>query len=120
MKRTGPTNLVLRKLIRELRKSSNQYSVGIWDYVAELLEKPSRERVVVNLSKLNRCCGQGEYVVVPGKVLGSGDLEKPLLVAAVSFSKKAVEKIRKAGGSTISIPDLLKINPRGSNVRVVV
>ncbi|MCX8184318.1 MAG: 50S ribosomal protein L18e [Sulfolobales archaeon] len=119
MRRTGPTNIVLRKLIRELRKSSNQHGVKIWDYVADLLEKPSRRRVVVNLSKLNRCCSQGEYVVVPGKVLGAGNLRKPVFIAAISFSKRALEKIREAGGSAISISDLLRVNPEGSNVRVV-
>lgn len=33
-----------------------------------------------------------------GKVLGSGEIASPVLVKANSFSKKAVEKIKKAGG----------------------
>ncbi len=119
MRRTGPTNVVLRKLVRELRSASNQQGVGIWDYVADLLEKPARRRVAVNLSKINRYANQGEYVVVPGKVLGTGVLEKPVVVAAVSFSRRAVEKIRGAGGSALSIRELVRLNPRGSNVRVI-
>ncbi|MEM2208513.1 MAG: 50S ribosomal protein L18e [Sulfolobales archaeon] len=120
MKRTGPTNVVIRKLVRELRRTSNQYSVRIWDYVADLLEKPSRRRVVVNLSKVSRFSSQGEYIVVPGKVLGAGTLKKPVTVAAVSFSKRALEKIRSAGGSAIPITELLKVNPQGSNVKVII
>lgn len=120
MRRTGPTNIVLRRTIRDLRKASNQYEARIWDYVADLLEKPSRRRVVVNLSKVNRYSSPGEYIVVPGKVLGAGVLKKSVTVAAVSFSRRALEKIHGAGGSAISIADLLKSNPRGSNVKVIV
>lgn len=120
MKRTGPTNIVIRKLIRELRKTSNQHGAGIWDYVADLLERPSRERIVVNLSKISRYSNYGECVVIPGKVLGTGILKKPITIAALSFSRKAIEKIRSAGGSAISISDLLKTNPQGSNIRVII
>ncbi len=119
MRRTGPTNVVLRKLIRELRKASSQQGVEIWDYVAEMLERPARRRVAVNLSKINRYASQSEYVVVPGKVLGSGVLEKPVVVAALSFSRKALEKIGSAGGTALSIRELVRLNPHGSNVRVI-
>ena len=33
------------------------------------------------------------------KILGDGDLEKPLTIAAHRFSKSALEKIKKAGGT---------------------
>lgn len=120
MRRTGPTNIILRKLIRELRKYANKYGAAVWDYVAELLEKPSRRRVVVNLSKINRYARDGEVVVVPGKVLGAGILSKPVVIAAVGFSEKAIEKIRLAGGKAMFIGDLIKENPRGSGVRVLI
>ncbi len=38
------------------------------------------------------------------KVLGDGELEKPLTVAAHKFSKTAVEKIKKAGGEVKILP----------------
>ncbi|MCC6015029.1 MAG: 50S ribosomal protein L18e, partial [Desulfurococcaceae archaeon] len=87
MRRTGPTNIVYRKLIRELRKTANAYNARVWDRVAELLGRPARRRVRVNVSKINRYARPGEYVVVPGKVLGAGTLEKSVIVAAVSFSR---------------------------------
>ncbi|MCD6085207.1 MAG: 50S ribosomal protein L18e [Desulfurococcales archaeon] len=119
-KRTGPTNIVLRRLIRELRKYANKYSVPIWDYIAELLERPARRRVAVNISKINRYARDGEVVVVPGRVLGAGFISKPVDVAAVWFSEKAVEKIVAAGGKVMFIGDLIKENPKGSRVRVIV
>ena len=120
MRRTGPTNIVLRKLIRELRKYANKYKAPIWDYVAELLERPSRRRVAVNISKIERYAREGEMIVVPGKVLGAGSISKPVIVAAIGFSEKAIEKIRSVGGKAMFIGDLIKENPRGSRVRVII
>ncbi len=35
---------------------------------------------------------------IPFKVLGNGNIEKPLTIKAHAFSKSALEKIKKAGG----------------------
>ncbi len=120
MKRTGPTNIGLRRLIHELRKASRAYNAPAWRYVAELLERPTRKRVEVNLSKINRYAREGEVVVVPGKVLGAGRLEKPVTVAAYSFSGEAIRKIREAGGRALTIPQLLEENKTARGVRVIV
>lgn len=119
MSKTGSTNIVLRTLIRDLRKAANSRKAPIWDYVAEMLERPSRRRVVVNVSRLNRVASDGEVLLVPGKVLGSGFIDKKVTVAALSFSLRAVEKIKGAGGSVMSVKELLSNNPGGSGVRVV-
>lgn len=37
----------------------------------------------------------------PIKILGTGDITVPLKVSAHSFSKSAIEKIKKAGGEVI-------------------
>lgn len=37
------------------------------------------------------------------KVLGSGQITKPLVVKASSFSGRAIEKIEQAGGKTINV-----------------
>ncbi|GGP21616.1 50S ribosomal protein L18e [Thermocladium modestius] len=109
----------LRLLIRFLRKASAQTGAGIWRYVAELLEKPRRSRVFVNLSKIDRYSSENDVVVVPGKVLGSGELRKKVTVAAFRFSDDAVEKIRGAGGDAINIAELVKRNPKGSGARII-
>ncbi len=120
MRRTGPTNIVVRRLVRSLVKASNTHGAPIWRRVAEELERPRRRRVAVNLSRINRYTVKGDLVVVPGKVLGSGNLDHPVTIAALSFSDKALEKIRQAGGKAISIPELVESNPRGSNVKIMV
>jgi len=40
---------------------------------------------------------------MPIKVLGDGELKHPLKISAHAFSRSALEKIKKAGGSALSI-----------------
>ncbi len=120
VKRTGPTDITVRRTIRALKSKARKENAPIWRYVAELLDRPRRRRIVVNISKINRYTSPGETVVVPGKVLGAGRLDHPVTVAAIAFSKTAVEKIREAGGRVLHIQQLLEENPRGSNVRIII
>jgi len=110
----GSTNIHLRKLISDLHK----HKKPIWKRVAEDLEKPRRIRRVVNLSRINRYSKDGETIIVPGKVLGDGILEKKVDIAAFQFSQSAVEKIKSAGGNVLSISELLKKNPEGKGVKL--
>ncbi len=107
-------------LIRFLRRAANEYKAAIWDYVADLLERPTRRRVEVNIGKINRLTSDGDVVVVPGKVLGHGVLSKKVTIAAWSFSSGALDAIKRAGAEAITIPELVRRNNRGSNVKVII
>lgn len=120
MKELGKkTNLVLRNMVEMLLKYSREYNANIWRAVAEELLKSRRRRRAINISRINRYTNPGDCVVVPGKVLGAGTLEHPVTIAALGFSKTALEKIQRAGGKAISIFDLLRENPRGSDVKII-
>ncbi|MCE4605859.1 MAG: 50S ribosomal protein L18e [Desulfurococcales archaeon] len=119
-KKTGPTNIVLRKTADKLLRAYRQSGSKLWMDVAEHLLKPTRRRIAVNLSKINRYTEDGEIVVVPGKVIGSGALDKRVTVAAFSFSEKALEKIANSGSSAVTIDDLLDKKVSPSNVKVIV
>ncbi|MEM5834639.1 MAG: 50S ribosomal protein L18e [Candidatus Aenigmatarchaeota archaeon] len=119
MRPTGPTNPYLKKLIEELKKKSKELKAPIWLSVAEKLEKPRRKKVEVNVIDIERHAKENESVIVPGVVLGYGELTKPIKVAAWRFSLKAREKIEKAGGKCISIEELLNENPKGSGVKIL-
>jgi len=120
LKRTGPTNIVLRKLLDELEKASKRHNAPVWARVAELLAKPTRERPAVNLSKINRYADEGDMVIVPGKVLGAGVLEKRVTIAAYSFSEAALEKIKASGSRAITLEQALRENPRGSRTKIII
>ncbi|MEM7825707.1 MAG: 50S ribosomal protein L18e [Candidatus Aenigmatarchaeota archaeon] len=119
MKPTGPTNPYLKQLIEELKKKSRELKAPIWKEIAEKLERPRRKKVEVNLCDIERNIKTNETIVVPGVVLSNGEILKPVKVAAWRFSQKAREKIEKIGGKCLSIEDLLKENPKGSNVRII-
>lgn len=112
--RRGSTNPILISLIEELNASE----APIWRDVAKRLSKPSRIRPEVNVSRLQRYANNGEYIVVPGKLLGAGIIDKKVNVAAFSFSNVAREKIEKSGGKCLSIEEMMKEKPKGSKVRL--
>ena len=117
--RTGPTNINLRKLIEELRKKGYAEDTPLFVRIAEDLEKPTRQKREVNLSKISRYAKKGELVVVPGKVLASGELNQSITIAAWKFSQQAIEKISKANAKAITINDLAKNGVKGAQVRII-
>jgi large subunit ribosomal protein L18e len=116
MKKTNPR---LSDLISLLKTTSRENEANIWRDIADRLEGPARNYAEVNLSKINRYAVNGDTIIVPGKVLGSGALELPVTVAALNFSASASEKIRQANGACLSIEELVSANPKGSRIRVL-
>ena len=112
------TNNNLRTLIEELKKASSEQNAKIWKRIALDLEKSTRAKRIVNLSRLDRYTAENEIVVVPGKVLGTGDLNHKLTVAAFSFSESAKEKIN-SNGKTLSLSELLQSNPKGNKIKII-
>ncbi len=90
----------------------------IWRRVADLLVIPKRRRISVNLNKINRFVKQGDTVVIPGKVLGHG-LNKKINICAMSYSQTAKANIEKAGSKIMSFDELIKQNPKGTNVKIL-
>lgn len=117
--RTGPTNTQLVALIQELKKHSIVESAPIWKRLASDLERPTRIRRAVNLSRISRNAKENEVVVVPGKVLGSGDVDKKMTVAAFAFSSSAIEKLKENKCEMINLTDLMKKYPKGKGVRIL-
>jgi len=119
VKRTGPTNPLLKELIENLRKKSFEIKSNFLKDIAEKLNKPRRQRVEVNLAHIDRNAKKGDTVIVPGVVLGYGSLSKSITISAWKFSKPAKEKIKESNSKAISIEELVKINPKGKKVRIL-
>lgn len=118
-KERGPTDPNVASLIVELRKASAKNEAPIWRSISKKLQKPRRSRPQVNVSKLNRFTKNNEFVVIAGKVLGSGELNHSVNVAAVTFSEGARNKILAAEGRVLTISELLNENPKGSGVKII-
>lgn len=119
MKKLKTTNPELISLIKFLKKAARENNAEIWRDIAEKLSASRRRRLAVNLSRINRYTEKGTFVAVPGKVLGTGNLDHQVKVAAFSFSEKAREKIKRKRGSCLTFYQLVKKNPKGSNVKII-
>jgi large subunit ribosomal protein L18e len=113
------TNPQIRSLIQELYQKSSSENVGIWKDIAHRLEKPLKHWPEVNVSKIEKYLSKGEIALIPGKVLGQGELTKKAVVVAQSFSKQAREKILAKGGECLSIEELMNKNPKGKRIRIL-
>ncbi|WP_345783351.1 50S ribosomal protein L18e [Natrialbaceae archaeon AArc-T1-2] len=115
---SSKTNPRLNDLIADLKSASRETDADVWRDVASRLEKPRSTHAEVNLGRIERYAREDETVVVPGKVLGSGALQKSVTVAAVDFSSSAETKIDQVG-EPVQLEQLLEENPEGSDVRVI-
>ncbi|MFB6074065.1 MAG: 50S ribosomal protein L18e [Haloarculaceae archaeon] len=112
------TNPRLSSLIADLKSAARDSGGDVWGAVATRLEKPRSTHAEVNLGRIERYAREDETVVVPGKVLGSGVLQKDVTVAAVDFSGTAEKKIDQVG-EAVSLEQAVQNNPAGSQVRVI-
>lgn len=104
-----------RRLIQDCRKTKRSF----WKNVSKFLLKARSTRVIINLGKIDQYSEANDTVLVPGKVLSSGELTHPLTLAAFSYSKKTLKKIEKIGGEYLSIEDLMKKNPTGTKIKLL-
>jgi large subunit ribosomal protein L18e len=111
---TGPSNFYNRKLIRELWKTKRR----IWKNVSKKLSGSRKNRVEANLVRINKKTKENDVIVVPGKVLGVGELDHKLTIACLECSRPVIKKIEQSGSKLMSIQDLLEQNPDGKNVKI--
>jgi len=109
----------LKILIKELQETSHKNSAPIWKDVAETIEGPRRHWAEVNVDHIAQHLKEGEVGLVPGKILGGGDIDRKVTVAGLMCSISARKKIEAAGGKVITFNQLMKSNPKGSNIRIL-
>jgi large subunit ribosomal protein L18e len=107
------------ELIKSLESASKGGKPGIWSAVVQELSRARRNRREVNVHRINKHTVDGDVVVIPGKVLGDGALDHKVDVAAYKFTAGAEQRIKEAGGKTMSISELVKKNPKGSKVKLI-
>ena len=76
--------------------------------VAKELARPKRRWPAVNLKEIDMIKGD---VLIAGKVLSAGDLGGSKKIVAWSASERALEKIKDAKGTFVTIQDEMIKNP---------
>jgi len=90
-----------------------------WLEIAGIISGPRRKRINLNLDEINNQTKEKEKVIVPGKVLSQGEINKKIKVIALSFSEKAKEKLSKSGCEFSSILTEIKLNPSAEGIRIL-
>ena len=99
-------------------KTAREQSAPIWKRVGRELSGARRRYPAVNLAKIEKYGKKELVVVVPGKVLGTGQITKQTVVA-VSFSKIALAKIKKSGGTAELLESYILKNKEGKKVQLL-
>lgn len=105
------TNQVLFDLIRDLKKVSAKLGVNVYTAAAIKLSAPASRRPEVNLSRIDKYANEGETIIVPGKVLGSGILSKKVTIVGFNVSEAAIAKIEAAGSKYVSLREYISKKP---------
>jgi len=113
------SNPMLRQTSVMLERAGKKQKAPIWHVASLLLSNPTINRVEVNLGRISRVAKDNRPVFVPGKVLGTGVIDKKVVIGAFSFSSTARSKIEASGGSALTVEEFLRKFPKGSGVKLV-
>ncbi|HLD38280.1 MAG TPA: 50S ribosomal protein L18e [Candidatus Nanoarchaeia archaeon] len=90
-----------------------------WIEIAGIISGPRRKRINLNLDEINNQAKEKEKIIVPGKVLSQGEINKKIKVIALGFSEKAKEKLKKSGCEFSNILTEIKSNPSAEGIRIL-
>jgi large subunit ribosomal protein L18e len=112
-------NQVGIQMVKELKQASAKNDAPIWLRLAKLALKTSVSKRVVNLTQINDVTKEGEVIVVPGKILGTGNVSHKITLSSFSISNSAAKKIIESGGNIINFKEMIEKFPTGKGVRII-
>jgi len=116
------------KIKKQVKKKRNPYLVEtillankhkLWIKAAQILSNSTKKRIQLNLEQINKKSKENENVVVPGKVLSEGEINKKIKIIALSFSEKTKEKLNKTKTPFSSLTEEIKKNPEAKGIRIL-
>jgi large subunit ribosomal protein L18e len=113
------TNQLVISMVKELRLASSRNKAPIWSKLAQMAQKPGVAQRIVNIGKLNNITKDNDVIVVPGKVLGTGNISHKITLCSFSISTAAAKKITGAGGKIIGHSEIISKFPTGKGVKII-
>jgi large subunit ribosomal protein L18e len=113
------TNQLVLNMVKELKSASAKNKAPIWSKLAEMAQKPSIAKRLVNVGKISNVTKENDVIVVPGKVLGTGNISHKITLCSFSISTSAAKKILSAGGKIVSYSDMISKFPTGKGVKII-
>jgi large subunit ribosomal protein L18e len=113
------TSLKIRETVESLLEISRENNSSLWRDVAKRLSETRQNYADLNVGKISKLSKDGDIIVVPGKILGSGYMEKKVKLAALEVSDKAMKKIKDSGSEFIQLIELAKQMPQATNIKIM-
>ncbi|MGB9168878.1 MAG: 50S ribosomal protein L18e [Nitrososphaeraceae archaeon] len=113
------TNTLNDNTKSNLRNAYKRSGSPIWKSIEKKFKSSRSNRSEVNVSKLDNITKEGDIVIVPGKVLGSGIINHKIILSSFSISVAAMKKVIDCGGEFITINELVEQYPDGKGVRII-
>ncbi|MEM3675540.1 MAG: 50S ribosomal protein L18e, partial [Thermoplasmataceae archaeon] len=92
---------------------------AFWRDIAERLVNGKHRLAATNLGKIEKLSSDGDIMVVPGSVLGSGYFNRRAVVSSLRVSSSAKKKIEESGSTYKTLVELANENPKGTNLRII-
>lgn len=112
-------NQVVIQMVKELKQAYAKNDAPIWAKLAKLALKPTSARHVVNLTRINKHTKENDVVIVPGKILGTGNISHKITLCSFSISNTAAKKVIDSGGQIISFTKIIEKFPTGKGVAII-
>lgn len=90
-----------------------------WLPIAKIIGASRRKYSKINISDIESKTATGDTVIVVGKVLGEGEITKKVRVCAFSFSKSALDKLKKSKSEVVSILEEIRQNPKAQGLKLI-
>ena len=116
------------KIQKQLQKKTNSELVETillgkkhpaWMEVASRISTPKRKLNNLNLEEIDRVVNEDEKIVVPGKVLSQGELNKKIKLSALGYSERAKEKLKEAKIDFNLIIEEINKNPKAEGIKIL-
>jgi len=90
-----------------------------WSKVSQIISGSRRRYSSVNLKEIDKETKTGDTIIVPGKVLGQGNITKKIRVCAINFSESARDKMKENKGEVVTILEEIKKNPKAEGIKIL-
>ena len=90
-----------------------------WKELAQILSRSTKKYSSINLWDIEKQTSAGDTIIIPGKVLSSGEVTKKLRICALSISEKAKEKLKASKSEFVTIKEEIIKNPKAEGIKII-
>jgi len=90
-----------------------------WKTLAGILSGPTRKYSSVNLYRIEKETKEGDTIIIPGKVLSSGELTKKIRICSLTITPSAKSKLSQTSSEYATIAEEIKKNSKAEGIKIL-